>query len=384
MKTLRFFIVIFCLSLYACNTTDDSTTPPNTDQFNLVWETSTNPFLPQGIVIDKLNRDYFYVAAKGGGLLVFDNSSSPATQIASIPITNFGDLHAMHLSQQGNYLYLALGDFFGSNSKAGMAIVDITNPTTPSITDTWETPTVVKGSAIVITEGNYAYLGAMNQGVYVFDVSDKSNITQTDQFIPDLDFPIPNPSASQEPNARGMAIRGNDLFLCYDAGGIRILDITDKSNLTEKSRYINDTFNKQKAYNNILLNGNYAYVATDYCGMEILDISDPNAVTRVSWCNPWNCDTNSNLWINSEGHTNQLVYDAVNNCVALSSGGSEVTLIDVSNPNNCSVIASYGSRSNNLGTWGLDMKGDKVYVTYITTVIPFSGTWSGIKCIKLK
>lgn len=78
-------------------------------------------------------------------------------------------------------------------------------------------------------------------------------------------------------------------------------------------------------------------MATDYCGMEILDISDSNTITRVSWCNPWNC----------------------------------------------AVISSYGSRSNNLGTWGLDMKGDKIYVTYITTVIPFSGTWSGIKCIEL-
>ncbi|MEP0262307.1 hypothetical protein [Dokdonia sp.] len=385
---MKYLFILFSLLFVtnACTTNDpnDSISPnASTAQFNLLWEIPVPSFLPQGIVLDEQGRNYFYVASKSGGVQIFDDSQSPAELISDVSIDNFGNHHAMHLTQQGDYLYVALGDFFGGNAKAGIAIIDVSDPNNPTTTDFWETSVIEEGSAIVIVKDNYAYLGAMSKGIYVFDISNKSNIVQTDQFIPDIDFPVPNPNSIQEPNARGMTIRGNDLFVSYDAGGIRVIDVTDKSNLEEKSRYINESFDKQHAYNNIILNGDYAYTATDYCGMEILDISDINNITLASWCNPWECDTPQNIWLNSAGHANQLVYDALNNRVILSTGGSEITLIDVSNPNDCQFISSYGTRSNNLATWGLTMKDNKVYATYITSVIPFPGTWRGIKCIEI-
>ena len=374
------FLLLFCLG---CNNSDDTSTNPASNNFSLLWETSTAPFLPQGMVLDTQGRSYFYVAAKSGGVLIYNNATAPASNIGTIAISSFNNLHAMNITQQGNYLYVALGDFFSSaGSKAGMAIIDVTNPLAPSITDIWETPTTVKGSAVVATQGDYAFLGAMNQGVFVFDISNKSNIQQTNQFIPDPNFPTPNPNSVQEPNARGMAIQGNTMLLCYDAGGIRVIDISNKSNLTETSRYINDQVNKQQAYNNIIINGNYAYAAIDYCGMEVLDISNLNAISRTSWCNPWNCETTANTWFNSEGHTNQLMFDANTNCVVISSGRSEISLIDVSNPNNCNLVSSYGNVNNNQATWGMALEGNKIYALYINAIVPFTATWSGVKCIE--
>ncbi len=383
MKTIRNSFIAILLIVSSCDSNDTTPIDSPIQQFNLLWEVAVPSFLPQGIIIDEQDRNYFYVASKSGGILIFDNSTNPAELITSVPIGDFGGHHAMHLTQQDGYLYVALGDFFGGNAKAGLAIIDISDPTSPTIMDFWETDNIEEGGAVVIVKNNYAYLGAMSKGIFVFDISDKNNIVKTDQFIPDINFPVPNPNSIQEPNARGMSIRGNDLFVSYDAGGIRVIDVTDKFNLEEKSRYINESFDKQHAYNNIILNGDYAYTATDYCGMEILDISDINNITMVSWCNPWGCDTTENIWFNSAGHANQLVYDAPNNRVILSSGGSEITVIDVSNPNDCKFISSYGTRDNNLATWGLTMKDNIVYATYITSTIPFPGNWRGIKSIEL-
>lgn len=383
MKYLNYLIVVTSLTIGSCDIEEPTVVNPESQQYNLLWEVAVPLFLPQGIILDAQNRDYFYVASKSGGVQIYDNSSTPPVLINSVSITDFGGHHAMHLTQQDEYLYIALGDFFGGSAKAGMAIIDVSDPENPTTTDYWETSEIQEGSAVVIVKDNYAYLGAMSRGIYVFDVSDKNNIVETDQFIPDVNFPVNSPNSIQEPNVRGMTIRENNLFVSYDAGGIRIVDVTDKSNLVEKSRYINESFEKQHAYNNIILNGDYAYTATDYCGMEILDISDLNNITLISWCNPWGCDTPDNLWFNSAGHANQLVYDALNNRIVLPTGGSEITLFDVSDPNDCKFISSYGTRDNNMATWGLTMEGNTVYATYITSIIPFPGSWRGIKSIRL-
>lgn len=380
MKEALLLAGLFLTIIHAC--TSDEVNPTSSPQYELLWEVPIPSYLPQGILLDQSGRQYIYVTAKSGGVLIFDQTDDPQL-VAEIPINQFGNHHAMHLDQQGDYLYIALGDFFATSAASGLAIINVKDPTSPVVTDYWESTNSEEGSAVVIVENNHAYLGAMSQGIYVFDISDKSNIIETDQFIPNKDFPVVNPNSIQEPNARGLAIRDNDLYVAFDAGGIRVVDVTDKSNLVQKSVYINEGFEKQHAYNNIILDGDYAYTATDYCGMEILDISNPNNISLASWCNPWGCDDPENIWINSEGHSNQLVLDPRSNRVFMSSGGSEITLIDVSNPNDCTFISSYGDRSNNQATWGLTVDDNKIYATYITAIVPFPGMWRGIRSIEL-
>ncbi len=245
---------------------------------------STAPRLPQRMIQDVQNRPYFYVALKSGGVSVYD--ATRPELISTVSTSLFDSLHAMNITQQGNYLYIALGNFFGGSSKAGLAIIDVTNPEIPVVTDFWTTSDVEEGSAVVEVAGNYAYLGAMTRCIYVLDISDKGNISETSQFIPDPNFPVPNPTSIQAPNARGMAIQNNRLYLCYNAGGLRIIDISDPLNLSEIGRFLDQSIGTQQAFNNVLINGNIAYIATDYCGMEIVDIFRPYESQQDSLAQP--------------------------------------------------------------------------------------------------
>ena len=103
---------------------------------------------------------------------------------------------------------------------------------------------------------------------------------------------------------------------------------------------------------------------------------------QVGWWNPWDAHTFSNLWINSPGHTNQLVVDARRKLVYLSAGDSELQVVDVSKPQNPRLVQSFGQPENKLGVWGLAVAPDYIYLTYIKTIVPFQSTWSGVKALR--
>jgi hypothetical protein len=246
----------------------------------------------------------------------------------------------------------------------------------------WTSATTLKGSAVVLVSGRYAYLGAMRAGVFIFDVSNPRAIVPVASILPDVNFPRPNPNSVQHPNARGLAIKGDLLFVAYDSGGIRVIDVADKARPREIARYINGAIrNKQQAYNNIVINGRLAYVAVDYCGIEILDISNPQAIRQTGWWNPWDCETMSNNWFNSPGHTNQLVLDASRRLVFLSAGDSELLAVDVKNPARPELAGHFGAPKDGRGTWGLAVTDRNVFLTYIKAFIPFRGGWSGVTAL---
>lgn len=66
----------------------------------------------------------------------------------------------------------------------------------------------------------------------------------------------------------------------------------------------------------------------------------------------------------------------------LSAGGSELQVIDIADAAHPRQVASYGRREDKVGVWGLTISADRVYLAYITAVIPFQGTWSGIKAVQ--
>ena len=84
-------------------------------------------------------KPYLYISGKGAGLLIYNISSiTSPTLVNTIGIGSLGGLHVMSSTQAGNYLYLALGDHFNNNvQKSGMAIVNITNPASPTVTATY-------------------------------------------------------------------------------------------------------------------------------------------------------------------------------------------------------------------------------------------------------
>ena len=354
---------------------------------NARWQYSTRNRLPQAIVADQKDQRYLYIAQKSGGLLVLDSGRLNTTpkKIAQIGRNQFRRLDAMNLVQHKRYLFIALGSFFGRNSKAGLAIVDIKDPRKPKLAAIWTSKKRIQGSAVVGVKGNYAFLGAMREGVYIFDVSDRRRIREVSRANLDIHFPKPNPGKIGHPNARGLAVRGDLLYVTNDAGGLRIVDISNKRNPREISKYILRRRGlKQQAYNNIAINFPYAYIALDYCGMEIVNIRNPRNIFHVGWWNPWRCNSGSNNWFNSPGHTNQIHFDKRTEQVFMSAGDSELQVIDVSNPRRPRLSKSFGGPRNRLGTWGLGVTDDTIYLAYIRTFVPFRGNWSGVKAVSRK
>ncbi len=377
-----FLLFLFLLFLATVSKSQTCSTVPLTILSQ--YQTTGSP-LPMTPVADRLSRPYLYVAAKDGGLLIFDISVITIPVLSqTLDISHFDSLHVMNVYQQGNYLYLALGNFFGNGNtqKPGIAIVNITNPLNPVVTDIWEYPTVEKGSAYVTVDGNYAFLGGMTKGLIILNVSNVNAISYVSEYLPNPNYPLNNPTASQMPNARGLAVSGNKVYVCYDAGGLRVIDITNINAPTQTGQYINVAcLGKQQAYNNIILNGNLAYIAVDFCGMEIVDISNTSSITQVGWWNPYNCEGLSNLWLNSPGHMNEIAYLPADNAIFLSAGGSQLRVIDVTNPALPDSCNGYGITNTQEGSWGLDVYQNKIYLANITSFIPFFSTWKGIKIL---
>jgi hypothetical protein len=65
--------------------------------------------------------------------------------------------------------------------------------------------------------------------------------------------------------------------------------------------------------------------------------------------------------------------------VYLSAGASELVAIDVSDPARPILAGQFKAPGTDQGAWGIAAAAEETYVTYITALLPFRGTWSGIR-----
>ena len=354
-------------------------------EFKPIWEKDVFPNNPYTIQFDQLDRPYFYVANDNGGLRIFKNeASSFPIQIDQLFNSNWAFLKLMDVTQRGNYLYLALGSIFDLFAQDfGIAIVNIENPEAAFVTDYWKSTTPKEGSAVIKVQGNYAFLGAMGAGLHIFNISNPNQIQALNPFLPDIHFPVPNPNVFQEPNARGMAFKDDLIFLCNDAGGIRVIDISTITAPAEINKYINTEFLAEtaQAYNNIIIHNNLAYIATDYCGLEIIDVANPMDINQVGIWNPWQCNDAANYWQNSLGHTNQLSFLPAHEGEILIMNGndSELIALDVSEPSKPILLDVFGETGDSLRTWGLGISEHQIAAAYYTSNAPWISKESKIK-----
>jgi hypothetical protein len=350
---------------------------------------STCGFLTMTMIHDALNRPYLYVANKEAGLRIYDIRiiSSPQL-VATIPTIRFDTLDVMNVSQSGNYLYLAIGNSFTNifipPQPGGMAIVDVTDPVHPFVTDYYVVPSSVTGAGIVKVENNTAYLGAMRNGLVILDVTNKNDIQFVRQLVPSINYPpVPNPVPGHY-LARGMEVKNGIVYLCYDAGGLRIINCTDRLAPRETGRYANPAlyipFDLTRGYNNLVVDDSLAYIAVDYCGLEVLNISDTSHIVLRGWWNPYRCPSND--WYSSPVHATEIQYNKTCKQVFLSTGKSDMHVINVADPTHPDSCNSYGGVSNDIGSWGMGLYQNQIYVAYICTLgIPFPSNWTGIKIL---
>lgn len=359
----------------------------NCSNMNFQWQSdiaSTCNFMTMTMMHDDLNRDYLYVANKEAGLKIYDISTITAPSlVATVTVNLFDSLHVMNVSQSGNYLYLALGNTFTNAQSGGMAIVDVTNPLVPVVTDYYVVPNSTSGGGIVKVEGNYAYFGAMKNGLFILDVTDKNSIQFVSQLVPEINYPpITNPNPNYY-NAKGMEVKNSIVYLCYDGGGLRIINCTNKLSPLETGHWCNPVMysplDHPKAYNNIILDDSLVYLAVDYCGLEVVNIADTSNITLEGWWNPYNCPNNN--WFSSPVHANEIQYNKPCKQIFLSTGKSDMMVVDVSNPAQPDSCNFYGGVSNSLGTWGMGLYQNQIYLSYICAIVPFPSNWTGVKIL---
>ncbi len=339
---------------------------------------------------DNTGRPYLYIASKEGGLKIAD-ISNPAlpVPIDTIPTSAFNGYHVMSLTQSGQLLYLALGNIYDTPAQGpALAVIDISDPTNAFITDTWYSPYTAGGCGIVEVEGTYAYLGGMFNGLIILDISDANNVTWQSDFLPSMVFPHGAPvthADSVKYNVRGLSVRNDTVYACYDRGGFRVIDVSIKTAPVQIAQYCNPSMiGFATAYNNVVLNEGLAYVAIDYQGIEVLDISVAGTVSMLgSWKGPaWPAPTNNPfIWLAAEGHANEIRYDAAHHLLFVATGKSDLHIVDVSVPSQPDSCSFYGGVNNNQGTWGLDYSNDTAYLAYIFTAVPFQSNWTGIKTV---
>lgn len=334
------------------------------------------------------NGSFLYTANKELGLVAYeltnDNNLLANDTLAN---SHFNNNKITNLDYDDGYLYAALGDFQAIGSRPGLAIMEVSENGSLQVISVWDTAVYHNGSAIVKVQGNYAYLGAMDDGLLIINIEDKSHPYLMSRLLPDVNFPDP-PGLFSYPHARGLAIKDDFVFLCNDAGGFRVINVGNKAAPVEIARYVNTVIENTaaSAYNNVVINGDYAYIAVDYCGIEVLNIADPAQPAFVSLYNPWNCNTGN--WEDGPGHANELALTGQNLLFA-SAGDSELLALDISNPELLVPIGAYGMPYDSAAVWGFAASDHKAALFYINNSSvpawipqPFYSNFGGVRLLE--
>ncbi|HEY4800574.1 MAG TPA: T9SS type A sorting domain-containing protein [Bacteroidia bacterium] len=335
-------------------------------------------------VIDRLGRPYVYLATKELGLVTMNisNTSNPIP-VDTQTVASLGNLKVTGVAQDSNYLLVSLGDFQGTTQNAGLAIFDISNPANPVLLDRWDTAAFTKGTSTVIWQGNYAYLGAMQKGVVILDISNRHNIRFVSQIIPDTTFG----SHSYVYHSRGLYLSHDTLLVADDNGGLRVINVANKQNPVEIGKFMSSAIPPVAAayYNHVYRIGNYAYCAMDFCGVEVVNVSNPSAMSESAWLNPWNCTSSPppfGSWNGSNGHCNEIAYAPLQNILMFSGGDSQVLAIDPSDPFHPRIAGEWGPPKDSIGSWGVDVFGNLVAIANIHTPgFPFVSTKGGLQLL---
>ncbi|TVR86531.1 MAG: hypothetical protein EA411_09935 [Saprospirales bacterium] len=395
MKSLTYLIALLFL-LFAHLPLNSSPLLTDSIQITFVeryaFETPiTASYSSYSALMDRNVGGFIYSASAGLGVVVFEvDQDQKIRPVDSIPISEFGGLQAMNLYQHEDYLLVALGSFFGSPQAAGLAILDISNPPDVQVVSQWHDPQFTKGSSVVVTDGQYAYLGAMEDGLLIFNIENKADIQLTAHILPDPDFPEP-PAGLSQPKARGLHLSGDLLYLCNDAKGFRIIDVSDKTNPVELSKHMNWELHDQArpAYNEVVVKAHIAYVTVDYCGLEVVDVSDPSNPVSLKWINLWDCNNllwdNPGSWWDAHGHSNQIVLSGPNH-LFMSGGETEVVAFDISDPTNPVIAGIYGEQDHSVA-WGIDVYGDHIITANIhqafpSPPLPYLSDWGGVQLLR--
>ena len=146
------------------------------------------------------------------------------TNINSIPPSASPTVTGIHYTDKtdkvtvsGNYAYVTTNNSNGIDPEdEGLQIIDISTPSSPTLTGTYNTPGTARG---VTVSGNYAYVADGYEGLQIVDISTPSSPTLTGTY---------NTSGS----AYGVTVNGNYAYVADGDEGLQIIDISTPSSPT--------------------------------------------------------------------------------------------------------------------------------------------------------
>lgn len=241
-----------------------------------------------------VQNDYAYVAAQGTFIILnLSNPSQPS-------LTGYYDTPGLTrgVAVSGNYAYLA---------ESTLRVMDISNPAQPVSLGTCSLPCTGQDVAV---SGSYAYVADGVYGLRIIDISTPSNPVEAG-------FLILSGGVCQ-----GVAIRGDYAYVAAGPSGLWVVNISNPASPVSIGTFTVDNF-----ANDVDVDGNYAYTAT-YSGLRIFDLSNPASPVGVG--------TYGENWGAAQGveANGSYVY------VALSTEGFRV--VNVSNPSQPSEVLHFG------------------------------------------
>lgn len=215
-----------------------------------VGSTTLSGYNPRqvGVYGNRLFYSYVYTfGADFWGRIRIDDIAAPSSpaKLGEYDLTGF---LIYGFAVQGNYLYAACG-------VGGMQIVDISDPSSPTLTGTCP----CAGDAVnVAVSGDYAYVACGDGGVKVVDISDPA-------------APNYNSSYNTDGYAGNIFLYGDYAYVADGDAGVVVLNISDPSTPFDAADY--DTPGSAK---DVYVDGRYIYVADDEFGLVILEMDQSN------------------------------------------------------------------------------------------------------------
>lgn len=181
---------------------------------------------------------------------------APSTEAENVEYVGHIGGSTIAVSVQGDYAYIGQGSH--------LAILDITNPASPTlIGKTASFPNIVQD---IYVDGKYAYVTTLYSGLRVVDISTPSSPSEIGYYdTPGL--------------ARGIALMGDYALIAdgYDSG-VRVLNISNPTSLSEVGFY--DTPGDPRG---ITVFENHAYIADGSSGLRIVDFTNPSTPNELGF-----------------------------------------------------------------------------------------------------
>lgn len=266
---------------------------------------------------------------------------------------------AYHSFVDDGYMYI-------SNTTNGLTILNVSDPNNITLASNLPlspNPNPVSTSGVQII-GNIAYIVDTSNGVYSVDISDPLNPVILDFFAG---------------GSRDLIINGNTLYIMSNNSGLTAIDISNPSNMTQLW-----TSTSVTNFESFKIFGNYLYAGA-ISGIHIYDLSNQSYLTQITTTNY----VGSFCCIGDVLYAQSLInyisaYDLSNpaqpvhianitipqarqvvcldDCILIPSESNGITVVDVSDPNNMSIIENIPTTIN---SQDLQVAGDLLHLTSI-------------------